>query len=668
MTTNLLPISSDGGFVTAGNITTASYASPAPTISGFSSVSSDNIILQQGNIVGGVATVVDDGINSIALAPGAQMDVYGFPFSQITRGQLTISGVATPSEVNGTWYYQSVNTNTYQIYTDSTYSTLVDATGWSAYTGGGTVAIVKQVPAANIVIDSNGFLSKFTNNGQVILPGSLSTAGDISSSGNISAGQNLTAGGNLDIDGEGSIGGNLTIVGNVNFSGGGTINQITSPFGYFTGNTDGSNALYAGVPGGTIVPNAVAQFTGDANAYMQVNMQNKNHGTQASIEYVITGDLGSDTQDYIDIGFSSSTWDGTQDNSLGTAVAARDGWMYVQGGGGGGNLVLGTTTSGTKIKFNAGGPNSANTVATIDSTGFSATGNVTAGHLKGEGGNISNIQHGNVSGLGNIATINLDGSSSTVLYGNGSFAAVTAGTTLVNGNSNIVVNANSNVIISTNGNSAVMDVGADGRVRMINGAKIIGGNIVAGDGYVQFASSTLTMFGGNIQLLGGGFIKGPGGVSVMSLNSPENTSLRIIGNLAVGVSNTGNVYGGNISLAGNISGNTGGYALGYRDLPQIVASNTTLAATDGGKHYYSATAANYTLTIPNNATTSFATGTAISIVVQAAGNILVNASSGVTLYMAGNSTAANRYVNAYGMATLLKVATDTWFINGTGVN
>ena len=90
MATNLLPISSDGGFITAGNITTASYASPAPSLSGFSSVISDNISLINGDISGGIATVVDDGINSIQLALGAQMDVFGFPFSQTTRGQLTL--------------------------------------------------------------------------------------------------------------------------------------------------------------------------------------------------------------------------------------------------------------------------------------------------------------------------------------------------------------------------------------------------------------------------------------------------------------------------------------------------------------------------------------------------------------------------------------------------
>jgi hypothetical protein len=137
---------------------------------------------------------------------------------------------------------------------------------------------------------------------------------------------------------------------------------------------------------------------------------------------------------------------------------------------------------------------------------------------------------------------------------------------------------------------------------------------------------------------------------------------------SAGISGNGNIAGNNISATSNISGNTNGYTIGYLNIPQVAASNTTLALGDAGKHYYSTTAGNFTLTVPNNATTAFATGTAISIVVQAAGNILVNADTGVTLYMAGNSTAANRVVGGYGMATLMKVGTDTWFINGTGVS
>lgn len=124
----------------------------------------------------------------------------------------------------------------------------------------------------------------------------------------------------------------------------------------------------------------------------------------------------------------------------------------------------------------------------------------------------------------------------------------------------------------------------------------------------------------------------------------------------------------NTLTVGNVTGNTNGYTIGYLDIPQVVASNTTLALTDAGKHYYSTTAGNLTITIPANNSVAFNTGAAITIVVQAAGNVLVNAAAGVTLYMASNSTAGNRVVGSYGMATLLKVAANTWFINGTGVS
>lgn len=160
--------------------------------------------------------------------------------------------------------------------------------------------------------------------------------------------------------------------------------------------------------------------------------------------------------------------------------------------------------------------------------------------------------------------------------------------------------------------------------------------------------------------------------SVVNASQPNITSVGTLTSLNVsgagGANITANLSAGNISTSGNISGKTNGYTIGYLNIPQVEASNVTLALSDAGKHYYSTTDSDLELTIPDNATTSFETGTTISIVVQAAGNILVNAANGVTLYMAGNAIAANRVVGPYGMATLMKVATDTWFINGTGVS
>jgi hypothetical protein len=269
---------------------------------------------------------------------------------------------------------------------------------------------------------------------------------------------------------------------------------------------------------------------------------------------------------------------------------------------------------------------------------FSATGNAIVGNIS-------------ATNLGNISATNLDGNSSNILYGNGVFAAVAGGY----GNSNVatfLASYGSNTMTTT-GNVSVGNIIGNGQA--LTG--LAGANVSGQVGNALVASTVYTNAQPNI-------------TSVGTLTSVSVSGNANVGNIGTGglITATGNITGANISTAGNISGNTNGFAIGYLNIPQVSASNATLGLTDAGKHYYSTTAGNFTLTIPNNATTSFATGTAISIVVQAAGNILANADTGVTLYMAGNSTAANRVVGGYGMATLMKVATDTWFINGTGVS
>ena len=119
---------------------------------------------------------------------------------------------------------------------------------------------------------------------------------------------------------------------------------------------------------------------------------------------------------------------------------------------------------------------------------------------------------------------------------------------------------------------------------------------------------------------------------------------------------------------GNVP-NGAGTAVGYRDIPQVsFTGNATLAATDAGRHYYSTLATANTLTIANNTSVSWTVGTAISVVNRGSGNITIAQGSGVSLYLAGNSTAANRTISTYGMATLLNVAANVWMINGTGVS
>jgi len=134
------------------------------------------------------------------------------------------------------------------------------------------------------------------------------------------------------------------------------------------------------------------------------------------------------------------------------------------------------------------------------------------------------------------------------------------------------------------------------------------------------------------------------------------------------VSYSSNITGNLNVIGGNISGNTAGFTIGYRDIPQVsFAGNTTISTTDAGKHFYSTQSTNYILTIANNASQGFAVGAAITIVNQGTGNITIAQGSGVSLYLAGNATSGNRTLTTFGMATLMKVATDTWFINGSEV-
>lgn len=162
---------------------------------------------------------------------------------------------------------------------------------------------------------------------------------------------------------------------------------------------------------------------------------------------------------------------------------------------------------------------------------------------------------------------------------------------------------------------------------------------------------------GNLSLPSGGLLQVSGGIVAGPLiASPAPT-----------ISGFSSISAQTLTASGNISGNVNGYTIGYRDIPQVTfTSNATLALTDAGKHYYSSNSANV-ITIPNNSTVNFNIGSAISIIQQGTANLTVTPGSGVTLYLAGNSSSASRTLGNYGMASLIKVATDTWFINGTGV-
>jgi hypothetical protein len=110
----------------------------------------------------------------------------------------------------------------------------------------------------------------------------------------------------------------------------------------FTGNINAYHKLNVG-SGALTNYNTVAQFTANLNSWSQLVNQNLHAGTTASTDWVAANDIGSDTNNYIDVGINSSQ----NTDPLYSIQKANDGYMYVNGG----NLTIGTQSTQTDVVF-----------------------------------------------------------------------------------------------------------------------------------------------------------------------------------------------------------------------------------------------------------------------------------------------------------------------------
>ena len=184
-------------------------------------------------------------------------------------------------------------------------------------------AAINSTPIGNIAASTGAFTTLFAS-GQVTF--SANTASTNTGTGALIVNGGVGIGGNL------FLGGNLNVIGN-SF-------VISSNSGVFYGNAVGAGALYAGVIGYTPQDFTTIQSSGNADNYIQINLQNINSGQNASTDFVATADNGTQTDTFIDMGINSSTY-----NAAGYELSKpNDGYLYVHGNltTGGGNLVLGT--------------------------------------------------------------------------------------------------------------------------------------------------------------------------------------------------------------------------------------------------------------------------------------------------------------------------------------
>ena len=154
--------------------------------------------------------------------------------------------------------------------------------------------------------------------------------------------------------------------------------------------------------------------------------------------------------------------------------------------------------------------------------------------------------------------------------------------------------------------------------------------------------------------------------------SNSNTTGTLVVTGGVGIQ--GNLYTGGVYITGASNGIT--FADGTTQttsaslIPQNPqAADYILQSSDVGKHIYYTQATSSTLYIPTTANVAFANGSTVMIIskTSSGANVTVTPNNGVSLFLAGNSTSASRNVTTYGMASLIHVSANTWFINGTGV-
>lgn len=90
----------------------------------------------------------------------------------------------------------------------------------------------------------------------------------------------------------------------------------------------------------------------------------------------------------------------------------------------------------------------------------------------------------------------------------------------------------------------------------------------------------------------------------------------------------------------------------------------TFVLADNGKLVTASNASAQTYSIPTNASVAYPIGAQINIIQIGAGQVTIQGAGGVTVASTGATATAPKLRAQYSSATLIKVATDTWYVVG----
>ena len=374
-------VSSTGNAI-HGNILTAGLVSATANVIG-GNILTGGYISAAGNITANPSSFF---IGNGSQLTGVAASSAGFPVSAGNSNIAAVSNGNIAVTVGGTANV-AVFTTGGELVTGFI-SANGNVTGGNVLTAG-IISTSGNIYGANLIVSS---IESVTGN---ITGGNLLTAGLVSATSNITGGNLLTAG--LVSATSNITGGNVLTAGIVSSTGNAIHgNVLTGGYVSATGNIYTANTLTAtgttatgalaaiiGTANATGHGNAVITAGGNGNTSAQFAFQNANAQSNASADIAVYNNQGTDTTYFIDMGITSSGFDGTAYGA--NIYGANDGYLYVVGNSATGpsystanvgNLILGST-NGQVIVF-VGNASTNNAITKTTTTGFSVTGAVSA--------------------------------------------------------------------------------------------------------------------------------------------------------------------------------------------------------------------------------------------------------------------------------------------------
>jgi hypothetical protein len=278
-----------------------------------------------------------------------------------------------------------------------------------------------------------------------------------------------------------------------------------------------------------------------------------------------------------------------------------------------------------------------------------STSNITGALLLAGGAGIrGNVYADNIVLSGNLSTQNINASGNLSVGSITSTGTINAASITSSTGQVLSFPSSSGTIITTGDSRSISNKMLDNTAISINGTSVSLGNSFT---VTATTSNTLTIGTG----LTGTSFDGSAPVTI-AINSSVTT-----------LTNTQNLTNKTVTSLGNTStifdGGSSAYAIGYKAIPPGSTSSGNLLLTDAGKHVYVSAG----VTVPPNSTAAVDIGTVITIVNSSGSSITVTQGSGVTLRLSSTTSTGNRTLAAYGLCSCIKVATDTWYISGSGM-